>query len=291
MRTSSRAPREKPYPTPGPRDRHGLYERAVQDPDADVDVVERVLDASGRPARRLREDFSGTAALAASWVGRGPERTAVAVDLDPAVHEWARRYRVPALEEAAARLRLVTADVRDGPGDGFDAIVAFNFSYGVFRTRAALRGYLRSALRALAPGGALLLDSFGGWDAQKELVERRRLRDGVTYVWEQQRFDPITHAIRCAIHFEFARGRPLRKAFEYDWRLWSLPELTELLAEAGFEGIEVLWDVSTGAAARYRPRASGRNQAGWIAYVVGRRRQVRPPAASGGSRPRPPGRG
>ena len=290
MRTSSRDPREKPYPTPGPRDRHGLYERAVQDPEADIDLVERVLGANGRPARRLREDFSGTAALAARWVERGPERTAVAVDLDTAVHDWARKYRLPALGDAAERLRLVTADVREAPREGFDAIVAFNFSYGVFRTRGALRGYLRSTLGALAPGGALVLDSFGGWDAQKELVERRRLAGGVTYVWEQQRFDPITHAIRCAIHFEFARGRPMRSAFEYDWRLWSLPELTELLAEAGFEGIEVLWDVSTGSVARYQPRASARNQAGWIAYVVGRRRRVRP-AVSGGSRPRRPGRG
>jgi hypothetical protein len=135
-----------------------------------------------------------------------------------------------------------------------------------------------------------VIDSFGGWDAQKELVERRRLGGGVTYIWEQQRFDPITHAIRCAIHFEFARGRPMRRAFEYEWRLWSLPELTELLDEAGFAATEVLWDVSTGSAARYQPRASARNQAGWIAYVVGRRRRVRP-AVSGGSRPRRPGRG
>ena len=41
--------------------------------------MERVL-RDGRPAHRLREDFSGTAALAARWVQRGPERTAVAVD-------------------------------------------------------------------------------------------------------------------------------------------------------------------------------------------------------------------
>lgn len=269
MRTPSRDPHEKPYPTPGPRDRHRLYERAVQDPDADIAILDRVL--RGRPAQSLREDFSGTAALAARWVQRGPERTALAVDLDPAVHDWARTYRLPTLGAAAKRLRLLTADVREVRGR-FDAIVAFNFSYGVFRTRAALLGYLRAARRGLAPGGAVVLDAFGGWDAQKELVERRRLGGGVTYVWEQQRFDPVTHRIRCAIHFEFARGRSMRRAFEYEWRLWSLPELTELLAEAGFDDVEVLWDVSAGVTARYLPRASARNHAGWIAYVVGRRR-------------------
>jgi SAM-dependent methyltransferase len=286
MRTPTRAPREKPCPTPGPRDRHRLYERAVQDPDADIEILERVLRGKGRPAQRLREDFSGTAALAARWVQRGPARTAVAVDLDPAVHDWARTYRLPTLGTAAARLRLLSADVRAAPRGRYDAIVAFNFSYGVFRTRDALLAYLRAARRGLAPGGALVLDAFGGWDAQKELVERRRLGGGVTYVWEQERFDPVTHRIRCAIHFEFARGRPMRRAFEYDWRLWSLPELTELLAEAGLDDIEVLWDVSTSAAARFLPRASARNHAGWIAYVVGRR-SLRPPAFAGSRRRRP----
>lgn len=289
MRTPSRDPRETPNPAPGPRDRHRLYERAVQDPDADIAILERVLRGSARPAQRLREDFSGTAALAARWVQRGPKRTAVAVDLDPAVHDWARRFRLPRLGAAAERLRLLTADVRAVPRERFDAIVAFNFSYGVFRTRAALREYFRAARRGLAPGGAVVLDAFGGWDAQKELVERRRLGGGVTYVWEQQRFDPVTHRIRCAIHFEFARGRPLRRAFEYDWRLWTLPELTELLAEAGFTEIEVLWDVSTRVTARYLPRTSARNHAGWIAYVVGRRPLN--PSASAGRRPRRPGRG
>lgn len=291
MRAPSRDTREQqPHPTPGPRDRHRLYERAVQDPDADLDLLERVLRGSGTPARRLREDFSGTAALSARWVQRGETRTAVAVDLDPAVHHWARRYRLPELGAAAERLELHTGDVLEPPRGRYDAIVALNFSYGVFRTRAALLGYLRAARRGLAPGGALVLDAFGGWDAQKELVERRRLGGGVTYVWEQEGFDPVTHRLRCAIHFEFAKGRPIRRAFEYDWRLWSLPELTELLAEAGLDDVEVLWDVSTTPAARYLPRASARNHAGWIAYVVGRRRPLSPPAVAG-PRPRRPGRG
>jgi SAM-dependent methyltransferase len=270
MRPAKRALRSAVPPKPGPRDRHRLYERAVQDPHADIAIIERVLRGR-RPAQRLREDFSGTAALAAGWVAKGPLRTAVAVDLDPAVHAWARTYRLPALGAAASRLELLTADVRAPRGEGFDAIVALNFSYGVFRTREALGGYLRSALGALAPGGALVLDAFGGWDAQRALVERRRIGRGVTYVWEQEGFDPITHRIRCTIHFELEGRRPMRRAFHYDWRLWSLPELTELLGEAGFDDVEVLWDAGPGAAARYLPRGSAQNQAGWIAYVVGRR--------------------
>jgi SAM-dependent methyltransferase len=249
-----------------------LYERAVQDAPQEADLVERLVRRhAGRPPRRLREDFSGTALFAAEWVRRGPDRTAIAVDLDPAVHRWARRHRLPALGEAAARLRLVTADVRTSPGRALDAIVAMNFSYSVLKTREALGGYLAAARRALAPGGVLVLDAFGGWRAQKELVERRRIKGGVTYVWEQEAFDPITHALRCAIHFEGPGRRRLRRAFTYDWRLWSLPELTELMREAGLEP-EVLWDVAPSASdTDYVPRRRAKAQAGWLAYVIGRR--------------------
>ena len=89
---------------------------------------------------------------------------------------------------------------------------------------------------------------------------------------EQESFDPITHRIRCAIHFEGPGRRRLRRAFTYDWRLWSLPELTEVLRGAGFEHVEVLWDVAPSAAdTDYVPRKSAKAQAGWLAYVVGRR--------------------
>ncbi len=162
--------------------------------------------------------------------------------------------------------------MRTSPGRGLDAVVALNFSYSVFRTREELGGYLRRARAALAPGGVVVLDAFGGFRAQKELVERRRLRGGVTYVWEQEAFDPVTHRLRCAIHFEGPGRRRLRRAFTYDWRLWTLPELRELLEDAGFEAVEVLWDVAPSAAeTRYVPRRRAKAQAGWLAYVVGRK--------------------
>jgi SAM-dependent methyltransferase len=276
----SRSPRRSSRPDRLARDRHALYERAVQDPEGELELIERVLRRAGRPARRLREDFSGTALLAAAWVAAGPNRSAVAVDRDRAVHAWARAHRLPALGPASARLRLVRADVRRGPEGPFDAIVALNFSYQVFRTRGALRQYLLAARRALAPGGAVILDVFGGWEAQRALTERRRLRGGATYVWEQESFDPISSRLRCSIHFELAGGRRLRRAFRYDWRLWTIPELGELLREAGFARVEVFWDVAPqGVEPRYLTRSSAESCAGWIAYVVGRReasRRARP---------------
>jgi SAM-dependent methyltransferase len=263
----ARAPGRRPVP-----DRHLLYERAVQSPEAELGLVRRLLRRAGQPARWLREDFSGTALLSAAWVRSGPRRIAVAVDLDPAVHRWAAIHRLPALGPAAERLHLVQADVRRAPPGPFDAILALNFSYQVFQERAALKAYLAAARRALVPGGLFMLDLFGGALAQQAATERRRIGGGVTYVWEHAACDPITHRVRCAIHFELPHGRQLRRAFTYDWRLWSLPELRDLLAEAGFDRIEVQWDVEPpGLAPRYRPRRHAANQRAWLAYLVGRR--------------------
>lgn len=270
-RASSGTGRGSPAPV---TDKHRLYEAAVQDAPTEVDFLERIVRRAGRRPLRLREDFSGTALLSAEWVRRGRERTAVAVDLDPSVHAWARANRLPALGDAARRLRLVTADVRAPNGRRYDAVAALNFSWCVLKTRAALRDYLRRVRASLAPGGVLVVDLCGGWDAQKPLVERRPIRGtrGVRYVWEQESFDPITHRYVASIHFEGPGRRRLTRAFRYDWRLWTIPELTELFAEAGFEPVEVLWDVApAGEDVRYQPRRSAANQPGWIAYVVGRR--------------------
>jgi SAM-dependent methyltransferase len=263
-------PTRKPRrPTPDP---HLLYERAVQSPDTEVDLLERMLRRSGRPARRLREDFSGTALLSSTWVQRGRDRTAVAVDLDQEVHRWAERNRLPGLGAAARRLSLVHADVRHAPRGPFDAVLALNFSYQVFHQRSALRAYFAAVRAALAPGGVFMLDLFGGWLAQQEVEERRRVPGGHTYVWEHQACDPLTHRVRCAIHFELKDGRRLDRAFSYDWRLWTLPELRDLLEETGFDPVEVLWDVEPpGVEPRYQVRRSAENQGGWLAYLVARR--------------------
>ncbi len=250
---------------------YDLYERAVQNPVVEIGLLERALRGAGLPAKRLREDFSGTALMSARWVAAGPERTAVAVDIDPAVHDWARAHHVPALGAASRRLRLVHADVRRGPTGPFDAVVALNFSYQIFRTRPPLKDYLSGARRALAPGGVLMLDVFGGWLAQRGLEERRRLGRHLTYVWDQGALDPITQRIRCSISFELPSGRRMR-AFDYDWRLWTLPELTDLLEEVGFADVAVLWDVEPpGVEPRYLRRRRAANQSAWLAYLVARR--------------------
>src|SRR5262245_34724867 len=115
---------------PQPFDRHVLYEAAVQGVEYDLDFVERVHRGnSGRWPRLLREDFCGTAALAAAWAVRRPENRAWGVDHDARVLAWARAHRLPRLGEAASRVRLTRGDVRRRRGPLMDAVVALNFSY------------------------------------------------------------------------------------------------------------------------------------------------------------------
>ncbi|MBN2886226.1 MAG: class I SAM-dependent methyltransferase, partial [Chromatiaceae bacterium] len=86
----------------------------------------------------------------------------------------------------------------------------------------------------------------------------------------QADFDPISARMRCHIHFRFDDGSALERAFRYEWRLWTLPEIRELLAEAGFGRIEVYWqgwDAEGEPDGNFRPVERGTADAAWIAYL------------------------
>ena len=127
--------------------------------------------------------------------------------------------------------------------------------------------------------------------------ERRTLtmRNGkkFLYFWDQKSFDPITRRARYAIHFKIppksgakskttqsktgakkaiqnVDGVDLKNAFTYDWRLWTIPELRDALADAGFKQNFVYWETShkgegTG---EYTRSESGDNAFSWITYIV-----------------------
>jgi len=270
--------------SPLARDPLALYEAAVQGVDYDLDFAEKVFrHLRGRPARSLRDDFCATAALATAFAMRNPDNTSYGVDLDPVALAWARQHRLSRLRGGVAeRVHLVKGDVRTARVPRVDLTLAYNFSYWVMKTRRELLDYFRAARRGLKKDGVFIVSAFGGSDAIRPLVERRRITgkqapDGwalppFRYVWEQESFNPIDHAFRCAIHFEFDRGRPMRRAFTYDWRFWSLPEIRELMAEAGFAESRVYieaWDDES------RPdRASARRtvmaqQETWLGLVAG----------------------
>ena len=253
-------------------DIHDLYERAVQAVDVEAEFLRDTFRAlRGRDALSLREDFCGTASLACEWVRGGARRRAIGVDVDADVLDWGRRNRVASLPATArARIELVHDDVRTASTAPVDLVGAFNFSYFCFKTREEMRNYFARVHAALKRDGAFFLDAFGGPDASDLMKEKTKV-DGFTYIWEQAEFEPVTSRILCHIHFKFPDGSKIKRAFTYDWRLWTLPELRELLLEAGFASVRVYWegdDGEGGGNGEFREHATGEADLAWIAYLV-----------------------
>ena len=253
-------------------DLHALYQEAVQCVESEIDFVdETFFRLRGRKARVLREDFCGTANTACEWVRRRADNHAIAVDADPEVLDWGRKHNVAALGAAAARITLFQGDVLRAPRDPVDAVLAHNFSYWLIRERKLLRRYFRRVREALAPGGLFFLDAYGGSDAHREIRERTKNK-GFTYVWEQAAFNPINHDMLCHIHFKFPDGSRIRRAFSYAWRLWSLPEIREVLSEAGFTRSTVYWQGTNEESGEgngvFEPTEQGEADASWIVYLV-----------------------
>lgn len=267
-RASSKA--RSPRYTAATADRHELYQLSVQAPEAEVDFMRRTYRRLfGDNPAAMREDFCGTALLCSTWVKGGKDRVATGVDICGNTLEWGRRRNLEPLGEAAERVTLLQQDVRDPSPGKFDVINALNFSYWVFRTRDEMRRYFASVRKSLKRNGAFFLDAYGGWEAQEPMLESRPIAAGFTYVWDQDSFDPIGHAIVNHIHFEFKDGTKLERAFTYEWRYWTLPELQELLREAGFDEVRVYWDSSPDEEREsYRVRSRAENQPGWLVYLV-----------------------
>lgn len=254
-------------------DRHALYQEAVQDVEAEIDFVDETYEElRGRKAKLLREDFCGTANTACEWVRRRRGNRAIGVDLDREVLDWGREHNLKELSPPEQkRIELIEGDVLDTSAEPVDVVLAMNFSYFLFRQRDELREYFRSVRKNLKDDGLLIMDCYGGYDAPKELTEPRDCGK-FTYIWDQAEFNPITNGMVCHIHFKFPDKSRLKRAFSYHWRLWSLPEITEILDEAGFSQSDVYWegtDEETGEGdGIYEPATVGDADPGWICYIV-----------------------
>ncbi len=254
-------------------DRHVLYQASVQCVEAEIDFVDDTYHAlRDRRATVLREDFCGTANTACEWIRRRSTNQAFGIDLDRDVLAWGRENNVTKLGKAARRISLIEADVLEVHTDPApEVVLAMNFSYWTFKTRKSLRRYFRRVRRGLTHGGIFFLDMYGGHDAFKVTKDRHK-HDGFTYIWDQATFNPITGDMVAHIHFSFPDGSRLKRAFSYVWRLWTLPEIQELLGEAGFHRSTVYWqgtDEESGEAnGCFEPAVIGDPDPAWIAYLV-----------------------
>ena len=253
-------------------DRHALYQDSVQCVEAEIDFVDATFKKiRGRKAVHLREDFCGTANTSCEWVSRRAGNCAIAVDLDAEVLEWGSRNNIAKLGDAAHQITLYQQNVLDVRHEPVDTVLAMNFSYWMFKERALLRRYFRRVRDALVDDGIFFLDCYGGYEASREMREHTE-NEGFTYVWDQASFNPVNADMRCYIHFRFADGSKLNKAFTYEWRLWSLPEVREILEEAGFAKVSAWWqgwdEKEEDGDGEYEPVERADADAAWVCYVV-----------------------
>jgi SAM-dependent methyltransferase len=288
------APRRQPIESQGPRivpprrkrkgrrprftaataDRYELYQLAVQSPEVDVEFLSEVYrEVRGRKALHLREDFCGTALLSCEWARQSPRHTAEGFDLDPEPLAWGRERNLRPLGRAARRVLLRQADARSD-GRPADVRCAQNFSYWVFRERRQMLRYFKLARKSLAPGGIFVLDLFGGDEGTAVMTEEREIDEGFTYVWDQARFLPGNGEYWCKIHFHFKDGSKLLDAFRYHWRHWTMSELKDVLADAGFGEVHSWFEAGDdegdgiGEFVRDEEGKTSEDCAGWVGYLV-----------------------
>lgn len=266
-------------------DLHACYEEAVQQPKREarnlrnifVDTQQRLLDERPRMPTVLREDFCGTAVLCREWVAGHVERTAIGVDLDSSVLQYASQH-FPS-DTISSRIDLHCANVLTVNNDDLepaDIIAALNYGLCYFHQRADLLLYLRRSLEALSPGGILVADIFGGNRPLTEPWLFRRKCSSFEYWFEQAPCSLLTNVCHCSINFKFKDGTVLRNAYTYDFRVWSIADLLEAMREAGFAHVD-LWisqnsneieggmgDFERVDKAIFMPTGSA-----WNAYVVG----------------------
>ncbi len=224
--------------------RHDCYEHCVQNAPRMAAFLQAVLDRAAPKAPRsptLREDFAGTAGVARAWLDLDPSHRAIAVDAD--AEPLARTKHIP-------RLRAVRADVRRCNAKAH-VISATNFPIGYWHSRADLIRYLRATRQRLHPRGVFVCDTYTGPTAltagltltRRVPIVRHGQRLTIRQTWEQRAADERTRLVTDVLHFEVRQGRRvlrrLSDAFIYEWRLWSIPELTDAIREVGFKRIDL----------------------------------------------------
>ncbi|GAB4520413.1 MAG: hypothetical protein Tsb0013_24030 [Phycisphaerales bacterium] len=219
--------------------RYDLYESAVQSPEREARFLEALH--GGEPTC-LAEDFSGPASICRAWLAMGPRRTAIATDIDPEPLEHAVHRLVQHLgREGVDRLELCNANVLEAGGRP-DIIAALNFGVCELHDRERLVTYFRHALFRLRAGGVHVVDLYGGENAYAPGVASCEIETPggtLLYEWEQIDANPLTGRVLNAIHFTTPDGARMERAFAYDWRLWSVPEVRDAMREAGFASTEV----------------------------------------------------
>lgn len=257
-------------------DKFSCYEKSVQSPEHEVEFFERAfMDCFSKKPLTLREDFCGTFAVCCNWVASDKQRTAVGVDLCGETLDWGRANNLAKLDdEQAQRVRILEQDVRKRNRPQVDVLAAQNFSFWIFKTRAEVIEYFKIARANLKAQGIMVMDMMGGGECTLEKhTDKRRIKKGkkgFSYHWTQHTFNPINHDAEFYISFKFADGSKLKRAFTYQWRFWTIPEVKEMLVEAGFSASHVYWDVEENEEedSQWEQADVAPSDPSWVCYIV-----------------------
>lgn len=253
--------------------KYRYYEDSVQSPEAEIKLMQKIFRKRfKRSAEVLREDFGGTGFISCEWVKQSSKHRAFAVDLDPEPIAYGLHAHWEKLTHAQQkRMIYLNQDVLKCRAEKPDVVGVFNFSFWFFKTRADLLRYFISVRKSLRKEGLLLLDTLGG-TAAVDLVHEKRNYRRFTYYWECTHFNPIDHHCRFAIHLK-PKGQKVQKdVFVYDWRYWSIPEVVDILYDAGFSKVEIYWEGDNERTGEgngvFSPTQAAEHCYSWIAYLA-----------------------
>ena len=223
-------------------DKYRLYEESVQNYEGDIEFInEEYHRIYNRNPLLLREDFCGTAAMACNWVKQSPHHYSWGIDKDTEPIGYGKDYHFANLRDRQKkRMSFINGNVLDEYSFKADIITAFNFSYQVFKKRRHMLEYFKKVREGLGEEGLFLIDIFGGTETFQSLEEETEF-DHHSYFWDCDKYNPISHEVLYYIHFKL-KGTKYKKVFTYDWRMWTIMELRELLIDAGFRKTYVYWE-------------------------------------------------
>ena len=258
-----------------PFDKYLHYKRSVQSPEEDIDFFAKIYRSFYKKAPRLfREDFCGTFLVGLHWVKAHRENKAIVVDKSSEPLNYGRKHHLPLMSaEERPRLQIINKNVSSRSLPKAEIVSVSNFSYFALRERDALLGYFKNVRRQLMEKGLFIIDVFGG-PACEEPNEESVSHRGFKYFWDQESFDPITNHSRFHIHFKRRGEKKREKVFSYSWRMWSLPELRDILRGAGFSETHVYWEFDgkkPGAPGVFRKARRAEPHDVWLAYLVSKK--------------------
>ncbi len=253
-------------------DKYWYYRHSVQSPEQDVRFIENCYRTlcKKRPFV-FREDFAFTFALCCAWVKLSHTHKAIAIDRDKKPLSYSKKHYLPLLKpKEQQRVSVINSNVLKKNLPRADIIAALNFSYFVFKKREEMKKYFTHCRKALNKKGLLVLDCFGGSQCF-QANEDKEVYNGFNYYWDQVSFDPISHHSLFRIHYK-RRGENKRyNVFTYDWRLWTIPELKDILQEVGFRKTHIYWEGSKkdgSGNGRFKIVKKGEECEAWVAYIM-----------------------